>query len=254
MAITLRSGITLHYRAQGPATGPALILLHGFTDSSFSFSRVLPLLPPSVRVIVPDQRGHGRSDRTPGDYSMDALARDVVELMDALNVPTATIVGHSMGSFVARRVAWLAPGRISRLVLVGAGLSATNSAVREVQQSVAALSDPVDPGFVREFQYSTIALPVPEAFMDTVIAESLRLDAATMQGLIDGMTTYAPAEPEIAVPVLVVGGDRDVVFPLAEQQALARAIRGAEMQTLPGVGHTPQWEVPDAFVAALGVI
>ena len=212
---------------------------------------ILPLLPASLRVIVPDQRGHGRSDRAPDGYSMDAMARDVVELMDALNVPTATVVGHSMGSFVARRAASLAPERISRLVLVGAGPVTTTKVFDELQVAVNALQDPVDRTFVREFQYSTVHQPVPPAFMDRAIAESLTLDASTWKALMQGMLGYAPAEAEIAAPTLVLGGDRDGVFSADEQRALGEQIRGAKVQILTGVGHTPHWEVPDTFVAEL---
>ena len=249
-AVVLKSGQRLRYVEQGPANGPAVIMLHGYTDSSFSFSRVLPLLPTSMRVIVPDQRGHGESARA-ASYSLDDMARDVVELMDALNVPTATIVGHSMGSFVARRAAVLAPDRITRLVLVGAGPSATNAALLDVKRAVEALSDPVDTRFVRDFQTSCINKPVPAEFMDRVIAESLKLDAATWKAVIAGLVAYRPAESEIAVPVLVLGGDKDVVFSAVEQRGLASRVRGAQVRILEGIGHTPQWEDPPRFVAEL---
>ena len=58
--VALGNGVRLHYARQGPPDGPAIILLHGYSDSSFSFSRVMPLLPPELRVIAPDLRGHGR--------------------------------------------------------------------------------------------------------------------------------------------------------------------------------------------------
>jgi pimeloyl-ACP methyl ester carboxylesterase len=249
--VTLKSGLSLAYREQGPRTGPAMIMLHGYSDSSFSFSPVLPLLPPTLRVIVPDQRGHGASDRARDGYSMDAMARDVVELMDALNVPTATIVGHSMGSFVARRLASLAPERVSRMVLVGAGPLADNDVVRELQPLVMALQDPVDREFVREFQYGTIARPVSDDFMARVIAESLTLDASSWKALMDGMLNYVPAEREITAPTLVLGGDQDSVFSVEEHQALGGRIRGARVSILPGIGHAPHWEAPDAFTAEL---
>ncbi|HEY0872023.1 MAG TPA: alpha/beta fold hydrolase [Vicinamibacterales bacterium] len=250
-AVQLKSGVRLHYLQQGPSRGPAVIMLHGYSDSSFSFSRVLPLLPSSVRVIVPDLRGHGESGRPSDGYSMDAMARDVIDLMDALDVPTATLVGHSMGSFVARRAASLAPKRITRMLLAGAGLSPRNAAVLEVQRAVSALQDPVDRGFVREFQYSTVNKPVPAEFMERVIAESLKLDAATWKAVIAGLVAYAPAESAIAMPVLVLAGDRDAVFPLAEQRAAAEQIRGARVKVLEGIGHTPHWEDPHRFAAEL---
>ena len=247
---TLKSGAHLRYVCQGPTSGPAVIMLHGYSDSSFSFSRVLPLLPSWLRVIVPDQRGHGASSRTEA-YSMDDMADDVVELMDVLKVPTVTLVGHSMGSFVARRAAALAPARITRLVLVGAGPSSRNAALRDVHRGANGLSDPVDRDFVREFQYSTVNRPVPAEFMERVIAESLKLDAATWKAVIAGLVAYTPAESAITAPVLVLGGDRDAVFSVAEQRDLAAKIRGAQVLILEGIGHTPHWEDPPRFVTEL---
>ena len=247
----MKTEVRLHHDEQGSPTGPAVIMLHGYSDSSFSFSRVVPLLPPSLRVIVLDQRGHGRSDRTPGDYSMDAMARDVIALMDRVGVTSATLVGHSMGSFVARRAAVLAPHHIERLVLVGASDVFFSPAVRELQESIVALKDPVEPAFVREFQYSTVQVPPPDDFMARVIDESLILDADTWKGVFAGMASYVPAEPDIRVPTFVIGGDRDAVFSEAAQRSLARAIKGADIEILPGVGHTPHWEVPAQFVEKL---
>lgn len=250
-AVQLKNGLRLHYVQQGPTSGPAVIMLHGYSDSSFSFSRVLPLLPSSIRVIVPDLRGHGQSARADDGYGMDAMARDILELMDALNVPTATVVGHSMGSFVARRLASLAPERITRMMLAGAGLSAQNPTLREVQSAVNALQDPVDRTFVREFQYGTVSKPVPAEFMERVIADSLTLDAATWKAVFAGMATYTPAETEITMPVLILAGDRDAVFPLAEQREVAEKMPCARLKILEGIGHAPQWEDPHRFAAEL---
>ena len=63
--VRLPNGVRMHFAQQGPQTGPALLLLHGFTDSWFSFSRVLPLFRPELRVVAPDLRGHGESTRVP---------------------------------------------------------------------------------------------------------------------------------------------------------------------------------------------
>ena len=123
--------------------------------------------------------------------------------------------------------------------------------VQEVQGAVRALRDPVDRRFVREFQYSTVNKPVPAEFMERVIAESLKLDAATWKAVIAGLVDYTPAESEIAVPVLVLAGDQDAVFPLAEQRALGEKIDGAHVKVLEGIGHTPQWEDPHRFAAEL---
>ena len=114
-SIALGNGVHLHYARQGPPDGPVIIFLHGYSDSLFSFSRVMPLLPPELRVIALDLRGHGHSARPANGYRIGDFASDVLRMMDLLGVPEATIVGHSMGSFVAQAIAERAPGRVSRL-------------------------------------------------------------------------------------------------------------------------------------------
>ena len=123
-------------------------------------------MPAGTRVIVPDQRGHGQSDRPADGYAMDDFATDALQLMDALQVRTATVVGHSMGSFVARRVAEKAPARITRLVLMASAPLPTNSGVRELRSAVNELTDPIDAAFARGFQESTVLKPVPAVFMN----------------------------------------------------------------------------------------
>jgi len=160
-------------------------------------------------------------------------------------------VGHSMGSFVARRAAALAPSRITGLVLMGAAVSPDNSVVRDLERQVNALTDPIDPAFVRAFQDSTVALPVPEAFMSAAVAESRRLDARAWKAVFAGILGYVPAEQTIRVPTLVLGGDKDSVFSEREHRSLAGAIAGARVVMVPGVGHTLHWEQPERFVSEL---
>jgi pimeloyl-ACP methyl ester carboxylesterase/tetratricopeptide (TPR) repeat protein len=249
--VRLANGVRLRYAQRGPADGTPIVMLHGYSDSWFSFSRVLPLLPGDMRIIAVDQRGHGDSDRPAAGYSMDDLARDAIQLMDALNVERATVVGHSMGSLVARRVAALAPARVARLVLVGAGVRTNVESIQSMRPAVERLTDPVDPAFVREFQLSTIARPVPPGFIDRVISESLKLPAVAWKQILTGMLEFEAADSSIRCPTLVIGGDKDAVFPVSEQEALGRAIAGASITIVPGIGHALHWEDPERFVREL---
>jgi pimeloyl-ACP methyl ester carboxylesterase len=87
--------------------------------------------------------------------------------------------------------------------------------------------------------------------MEQVIAESLTLDAATWKAVIAGLVAYTPAESAIRAPTLILGGDKDAVFPVDEQRALARRIDGATVEILEGLGHAPHWEDPKRFVGPL---
>ncbi|HJU41994.1 MAG TPA: alpha/beta hydrolase [Vicinamibacterales bacterium] len=249
--VRLSNGVTLHYAHQGPQSGPALVMLHGFTDSWFSFSRVLPLLPPDLRVIVPDLRGHGDSERPETGYRLTDFADDVIKLMDALQVPKAVLVGHSMGSFVARKVNELAPARVARLVLVGAGLLSANAATSDLAQSVSALTDPVDEAFVREFQFGTINGDVPGSFMEVIVANSRRTPARIWRAALQGMLDDAIKLSRPNVRTLVVGGRQDSIFSSTEQMVLARQFPRGELHLIDGVGHALHWERPESFVNAL---
>jgi pimeloyl-ACP methyl ester carboxylesterase len=247
--VTLANGIRLRYAERGPADGPVVLMLHGYSDSSFSFSTVLPLMPAALRVIVPDQRGHGDSDRPDAGYSIDDFATDAIELLNALSVKNAVVVGHSLGSRVALRVAERAPDRVTRLVLVGSAISLRNDVTADLRREVNALGDPVDPGFVRTFQLSTIFQPIPDAFLARAIEESRKLPARVWQAVMVGMWNDVPGAQGVRVPTVILGGDKDAVFSVAEQQALADAIPGATFTLLKDIGHAVHWENPQALAA-----
>ena len=249
--LRLSRDLRIRYLEQGPTEGAAVLMLHGGGDSAFSFSRVLPLLPSTLRVIVPDQRGHGDSDKPADSYSMDEFALDALELLDSLRVPRVTLVGHSMGSFVARRAAAFAAGRVERLILIGAGPSGNNGPLREIARTVESLTDPVDPAFVRDFQLGTSSDTLPVEFFERVVAESLKLPAHVWKGFFAGMRHYEPAEDQITCDTLVLGGAWDGVFSVAEQEEVARRIEGARLQLFAGIGHSLHWEDPDTLARAL---
>jgi len=243
-------GTRLRYFRQGPPDAPAILLLHGLSDSSFSFSRILPLVPPQVQAIALDQRGHGESDRPQSGYTLTDLAWDALNVLEAAHVDRALVVGHSMGTYVARVMAALAPHRVTSLVLIDPG-PGTNAVLHELWGVVSQFKDPVDPAFVRDFQESCIHRPVPPEFMDLVVQESLKLPAAVWRAALAGMMAYQPVEDRITCPTLVLGGDRDAVFSVDEMNAVARGIKDGRVRTLEGIGHTPHWEDPRTAIGIL---
>src|SRR5687768_9683593 len=99
--VALSTGVSLSYLAQGNPDGEPVIFIHGFTDSHRSFDLNLPRFPRSFRSYALDLRGHGDSDKPACCYEQSDFAADVVAFMDALGLERASLVGHSMGSFVA---------------------------------------------------------------------------------------------------------------------------------------------------------
>ena len=239
--VELATGVRLPYAEQGDAAGVPMVLLHGVTDSWHSFEGVLTSLPPSIRAFALTQRGHGDADRPATGYGVADFSADLAAFMDALALDSAVVVGHSMGSSVAQRFALDNPDRVRGLVLIGSFVEfANNPAVVEFEAAVSQLEDPIDPGFVREFQQSTIARPVPPAFLETVVAESLKVPARVWREAFAGFLTIEVAAQlaRIAAPTLVAWGDRDAFSPRADQETLATAIAGARLAVYPGLGHS----------------
>jgi pimeloyl-ACP methyl ester carboxylesterase len=121
------------------------------------------------------------------------------------------------------------------------------------ENAVSGLADPVDPGFVREFQESTIAEPVPPGFLDEVVGESLKVPARVWRSALASLleADHSGELSKIDAPTLVVWGDRDVLAFRDEQEALAAAIPSARLVVYAGTGHALHWEQPERFAADL---
>jgi pimeloyl-ACP methyl ester carboxylesterase len=237
--------------ADAPARASPVILLHGVTDSWRSFEPVLSHLPPSIRALALTQRGHGDAERPPAGYRTRDFAEDVAAFADALGLGPAVVVGHSMGATNAQRLAIDHPGRILGLVLAASFAAYRGNAVVEQfwASGVSRLQDPVDPGFVREFQEGTLARPVPPAFLDMVVRESLKLPArvwrAAFEGFLEDDTAGELAR--IAAPTLIAWGARDAFCSRRDQEALLAAIAGSRLVVYEGAGHALHWEEPERF-------
>ncbi|MCK6211932.1 alpha/beta hydrolase [Georgenia sp. EYE_87] len=245
--VRITDDLTLQYAEQGRPDGEPVVLLHGYTDSWFSFSRLLPLLPPELHVLAPSQRGHGDSSRPDDGYTTDDFAGDVLSLLDAVGLERATIVGHSGGSFTARRVAQLAPGRVTRLALLGSAPTALTDGTRELRDAVLSLTDPVPDEFAREFQASTIYRPVPAEFLERVVAESLKLPARVWTAALDGLLGHDDSAElaRVGAPTLVLWGDKDGLFTREDQESLVAALPDARLVAYPETGHALHWERPE---------
>jgi non-heme chloroperoxidase len=251
----LTTDVTLHYAEQGDQAGEAIIFLHGYSDSWFSFSRVLPLLSPAYHTFALTQRGHGDSDKPQCCYTPKDFAADVDAFMDVVGLEEATVVGASTGALFAQRVTLSYPRRVSRLVLIGAQ-SPANEAISGLGEEMLALEDPVPPEFVRAFQESTIYQLVPQEFLDTVVSESLKLPAQVWrdymeQAVLSIDQDYVLPLREIDVPTLILWGEQDPLFPREEQERLAAAIPGATLKVYPETGHAVHWDRPEWVVRDL---
>jgi len=249
----LRTGVRLRFAYQGEPGGEPIIMLHGYSDSWVSYSTVLPLLDKKYRVYILDQRGHGESDRPAGGYALQKFAEDVLAFMDQMNIKQATIVGHSMGSFVGQHVAVAAPDRVKRLVLAGSATTIRNAVVSDLQREVNTLPDPVPEKFVRDFQSSTAFQPLADEFMNAVVKESMSLPARVWREVMVAMLSpEAQVElRKIKVPTLILWGDKETIFPRSEQELLLAALPNARLKVYEDTGHAMHWERPERFAKDL---
>lgn len=242
--VRLSTGVELEVAESGPRDGHPVLFLHGWPDSWFSFSPMLGALRPDVRAIVPSLRGYGRSERPGCCYTISDFAQDAAALLDALGIARADVVGHSMGSFVAQRMALAHPERVDRIVLIGSGTRIDIPALLEIEPIMNALADPIDTVFVREFQVSTVHRPVATSLLNALVAESHRAPArvwrATFRGMLE--TNHEPELGRVQAPLLLAWGEHDAIFPSEARAALVRALPAARVTMLAGLGHSPHWE------------
>lgn len=254
-AITLSTGVTLAYVERGPRNGLPVLLLHGWPDSWRSYETMLPHMPAGFRVVAPSLRGFGESSRLETSYRPQDFAADLRALMDALGLMRAVIVGHSMGSVIALSFALAHPERVAGLGLIGgfAGLK-DNALCHDMwDQAIASLEEPIDCGFVQEFQESTFNLPVAKSFVNMLVAESLRAPARVWRASFRALLQedLSASLGEIAAPTFLMWGDQDGMIDRSEQDKLAARIPEAHLVVYRGCGHSPHWERPDRVAADL---
>jgi pimeloyl-ACP methyl ester carboxylesterase len=245
--VLLKTGVHLHAVECGDEDGTPVVFLHGYGDSSYSFAPLFAQSLPSCRLIAPDLRGHGASDKPEGDYSIARFAEDIVDFLDSEGLEKAVIAGHSMGSFVAQRLAADYPDRVAALVLIGSAASAADSEVlKDLAKQVDLLEDPVDVNFVRDFQ--TPSVPLPESFISGLIYQSLEIPAFVWKRCLANLleTDHQALLSRIECPTAVFWGRNDGIFGQDQQDKLMDGLPFAAFKAFDG-GHAFHWETPEAL-------
>jgi non-heme chloroperoxidase len=252
----LSTGLRVHYAEQGDREGEAIVFLHAYVDSWFSYSRMLPLLSPSYHAFAPDQRGHGDSDKPQCCYTADDYAADVEAFMEAVGIGKATLVGDSSGGLIAQRVALDYSHRVSRLVLIGSPTTLVNNeaVMKAGEDMLAGLEDPISPKFVREFVLGTIHDPLPEEFLQRAVSQSLKVPARVWRDYWEGVVLTVDDTArlhQIGAQTLIMWGEQDRLLPREEQEWRAAAIPNATLRVYPETGHLAHWVRPEWVVRDL---
>jgi pimeloyl-ACP methyl ester carboxylesterase len=257
------------YRMAG--SGPPVVLIHGMVNSSKHWRAVAERLADSYTVIAPDLIGHGDSATPRGDYSLGAHAAAIRDLLAALGVRNATVVGHSLGGGVAMQFFWQFPERVDRLVLVSSGGLGPRVSpllrLAAVPGASPALALAARPRVVAAIGAAAKALErrgsERAVYLDAV-ARALRplqgegarrAFLQTLRAVIDGRGQRVSAVDRLyllgPVPTLIVWGERDRTIPLEDGRAAHAAIPHSRFETLPGAAHFPHLEDPDGLAAVL---
>jgi rifampin ADP-ribosylating transferase len=242
------SGIAVH--EQG--AGTPVVLVHAWGETHRSFDRLAELLPNDLRVLAPDQRGVGQSDKTAVGYRLEDAAADLVGVLDALEVPAAWIVGTSSGGYVAQQLAVSHQERVLGLVLVGAPRSLAGS--DRFGEILEAFGDPVTADDIAALT-SSLGFPasIPRDFLDAQDAAALTIPRhvwlAGYRGLVEAC---APTETgTIRVPTLLLSGADDHLLGPDDTIGLAGSIPSSRHHVYEQTGHFVLWERPDAVVRDL---
>ncbi len=243
--VTLPSGQDLAFVEMGDTEGKPLILIHGYTDNSRSWSLLAPELK-GRHIWAIDLRGHGRS-ATPGCcYTLMDFAADLDGFMTAKEIEKADIVGHSLGSMTAAVFSALHPEKVDKLVLISTAADMPAGPRDWLWDNVPGLPRPIDPDsqFMRDWYANPT--PVPADFIDRERAESAAVSAEAWNGILEGLTLtdWSPYAARIKAPVLVLWGDQDGFFDAASQEHIKAILPQAEYETYAGHGHNMFWEIP----------
>lgn len=242
--IQIPSG-TVHYRSAGDGPTP-ILFLHGFCQSSRFWAPTLARLAAGFSGYAPDLMGFGDSAKPDHACSVPGYADDAVAFADALGLDRFVLAGNSMGGVVCQSLATRHPGRLLKLVLVSTGASVPDP------PAALAKADRMDRRDLdRAFFEAAVSgfFADPPAGTDDLVADAMK---ASRRAMVDSTRSSASLNlldqlGAIAVPTLIVQGREDAGrTPEAGRQMRAR-IPGSRLYVIPGAGHTPMLERPEAF-------
>ncbi|GGD97562.1 alpha/beta hydrolase [Tsuneonella deserti] len=263
--IDIGGGERIHLRDEGPRDGLPIVLLHGSNADLHTWQPWVDRLKATHRIIRFDQRGHGLTGPAPdGDYSRRAFADDVERVANTLNLRRFVLAGNSMGGGIALEYALAHPGRVAGLVLVDA---AGAPRLREVKGNIG-FTLARTPGFSWLMGQITPRSLIERSLRQTVSNQSVVTDAAvdrywellrypgnrqaTAARFATAQEAFSPAALDrLKVPTLIIWGQEDGLIPVASGRWLAQHIPSSRFEVLPGIGHIPMEEAPDASARLL---
>lgn len=247
----------IHYEVDG--VGPPLLLLAGIASDGQSWAPIKPLLGQHFTLISMDNRACGQTKDDGAAITIERIADDAVALLDHLSIERADIVAHSMGTAIAMALAARHPERAGKLVLA-AGAAETPSRAASVIETLLALREAgIDenawyrsffhwlfkPDFFENKNAVDAAVTMSRAYPYAQSVEDMRRQY-------EAVRAFAAADlPPIHAGTLLLAGEFDILVPPAAVETTREFIASAEIQILPGAGHSLHWDAPQAFADAV---
>jgi pimeloyl-ACP methyl ester carboxylesterase len=239
----------------GPRDAPVLLLIHGSASSTRSWDALVPLLTTSHRVIRIDLLGHGRSAKPAGrGYEIPEQARRIGEALDRLWIEHAIVVGHSSGGIVATALAEQRPDLVTALALINTGPS-LDAFIAPPSAAIGPSQWPPTDEQIRQLAstgFSRAGYQIPQELVDDVRGMTYHTFTATMQAARAYLQQQSLPDRLTALDtsLLVIFGDQDRRWRPSSATDY-RAVLGAKVEMLPGVGHSPMLEDPPRTAAPL---
>ena len=284
--LPLPTGVILNVALAGPDDAPPAILMHGFPESHRTWLPVAERLKDRVRLIMPDLRGFGQSDRPQdvGAYATDTLIADIFAIADGVGAEDFALVGHDWGGAIAWGAAIRGDPRIKRLGIVNSPHPlifqkslVDHPAQRAASQYIRAFRDPrmeagiaamgypafFDKSFSKHVDTSLLTREQRSQYLadwrrpgaKTAMLNWYRASQIVVPGVDEEAAMpdwIARGLPKIHVPVRVVWGLEDKALLPVQLEGIGEVGDDVEVFPLPGVGHFAPWEAPDAVADALG--
>ena len=282
--LALSTGIMMNVALAGPADAPPVIMVHGFPESHRTWRALVPMLEGDLRLVMPDLRGFGASDKPQdvADYVSETLVADLFALADALGVDRFALVGHDWGGAIAWAAAISGNSRIIRLAIINSPHPAIfqkslidHPAQRAASQYMNAFRTPgmeagiarmgLDTFFDKSFTKHVELASIPQQERASYIADwgqpgalssmlnwyrSSRIHVP-LPGEEFAMPDWVDHVASIKVPVRVIWGLDDAALLPVQLENIGEVGDDVELFPLPGVGHFAPWQAPDQVAAAL---
>jgi pimeloyl-ACP methyl ester carboxylesterase len=260
--VKLANGLHMAYVELGDPAGRPVLLVHGYTNTALDWVPLVPHLEPHERLIIPDLRGHGQSDKPECCYTRQDFAYDLRLLLDRLHVARTDVIASSMGSIIMQSFVELWPQRIRRVVLIGSTggrppgtRPPVTTDLTDYASTIRALKEPLDPDSKFMIAWWDSPTPVDPAFNRRQRQDAAAVPLAIWLAMLD--QTFPDYEEfqrtlrHFTVPALLIWGSKDPLMAEDVRASLRSALPQAQVRIFDGLGHAPFWEQPEAVASAI---